>query len=44
VSKAVANIASISPLHNLTPQDLADRLGALKAEIAQLEGSRGGAP
>lgn len=38
MSKAVPNIASIAPLHNLPPHDLADRLGALKAEIAQLEG------
>jgi hypothetical protein len=34
VSKAVS---IISPLHNLSPADLADRLGALKAEIAVLE-------
>src|SRR5689334_7398229 len=35
--KAVANIASISPLHNLPPVQLADQLGALKTQIAQLE-------
>jgi hypothetical protein len=37
VSKAVANIASVNPLHNLAPQALVDQLGALKAEIAALE-------
>jgi hypothetical protein len=37
VSKAVANIASVSLFHNLPPHDLADQLGALKAEIAELE-------
>ena len=35
--KAVANIASVSPHHNLPLGDLADQLGALKAEIAALE-------
>jgi hypothetical protein len=35
--KAVANIASIAPLHNLPPRALVDQLGALKAEIAALE-------
>jgi hypothetical protein len=37
MAKAFANIASISPLHNLPPAQLADQLGALKAEIAALE-------
>jgi hypothetical protein len=35
--KAVANIVSVSPYHNLSAGDLADQLGALKAEIAVLE-------
>jgi hypothetical protein len=37
VSKATANIAPISPLHNLPPRALVDQLGALKARIAELE-------
>ena len=35
--KATANIVSVSPYHNLPAGDLADQLGALKAEIAALE-------
>ena len=35
--KAVANISSLSPYHNLSTGDLADQLGAVKAEIAALE-------
>jgi hypothetical protein len=35
--KAVANIVSVSPYHNLSAGDLADQLGAVKAEIAVLE-------
>ena len=38
MAKAPANIASINPLHNLPPAQLVDQLGALKAEIAALEG------
>src|SRR5262252_6119936 len=38
MAKAVANITSVSPLHKLSPSGLADELGALKAEIAVLEG------
>jgi hypothetical protein len=29
-------IASVSPLHNLSAGDLADELGAIKADIADL--------
>ena len=35
--KAVANISSLSAYHNLSTGDLADQLGAVKAEIAALE-------
>ena len=35
--KATANIVSVSPYHNLSAGELADQLGALKAEIAALE-------
>ena len=35
--KAVANIVSVSPYHNLPVGDLADQLGTVKAEIADLE-------
>jgi hypothetical protein len=35
--KAVTNIVSVSPYHNLSAGDLADELGTLKAEIAALE-------
>jgi hypothetical protein len=35
--KAVANISSLSAYHNLSAGDLADQLGAVKAEIAALE-------
>jgi hypothetical protein len=35
--KAIANIVSVSPYHNLSAGDLADQLGAVKAEIAVLE-------
>jgi hypothetical protein len=35
--KAVANISSLSVYHNLSTGDLADQLGAAKAEIAALE-------
>jgi hypothetical protein len=35
--KATANIVSASPYHNLPVGDLADQLGAVKAEIAVLE-------
>jgi hypothetical protein len=37
VPKAVANIASIAPLHNLQVRAVVDQLGALKAEIAEIE-------
>lgn len=37
MAQASANIVSVSPFHNLPAGDLADRLGALKAEIADLE-------
>ena len=36
MAKALANIASVNPLHNLSPGKLVDQLGALKAEIAGL--------
>jgi hypothetical protein len=36
MAKAVAHIAPISPLHNLSPGTLADQLGALKAEMGAL--------
>ena len=35
--KAIANISSLSVYHNLSAGDLADQLGAVKAEIAALE-------
>jgi hypothetical protein len=35
--KATTHIVSVSPHHNLSAGDLADQLGALKAEIAVLE-------
>src|SRR5215469_207962 len=35
--KAIRDIVSLSPYHNLSAGDLVDRLGALKAEIADLE-------
>ena len=35
--KAIANIVSVSPYHNLAAGDLADQLGSVKAEIADLE-------
>jgi hypothetical protein len=35
--KAVTNIVSVSPYHNLPAGDLADQLGSVKAEIAALE-------
>ena len=35
--KAVANIAALSPLHNLSAGDLVDQLGTVKAQIADLE-------
>jgi hypothetical protein len=38
VSKALANIASVNPLRNLPAHALVDQLGAIKAEIAALEG------
>ena len=37
MSKAPVNIVSVSPYLNLPAGDLADQLGALKAEIAVLE-------
>jgi hypothetical protein len=37
MAKAAANIASLSPLHNLPPAQLADQLGAIKADLAALE-------
>ena len=37
MAKATVNIVSVSPYHNLSAGDLADQLGALKAEIAALE-------
>jgi hypothetical protein len=36
MAKAVANIAFVSPIYNTSFGDLADQLGALKAEIAEL--------
>jgi hypothetical protein len=36
MAKAIPNIASVSPFHNTPLADLADELGALKAEIAGL--------
>ena len=38
--KAIANIVSVSPYHNHSTGDLADTLGTLSAEIAELEGRR----
>src|SRR3954453_18199862 len=35
--KATANIASLSPFHNRSAGDLADELGTVKAQIADLE-------
>ena len=35
--KAIANIALVSPFHNLPAGEVADQLGTLKAEIADLE-------
>jgi len=35
--KATANIVSVSPYNNLPAGDLADQLGAVKAEIAALQ-------
>jgi hypothetical protein len=37
VSKAVQNVSTLSVYHNLPAGDLADQLGAVKAEIAALE-------
>src|ERR1700687_3080717 len=38
--KATANIVSVSPYHNHSTGDLADELGRLAFEIAELEGRR----
>jgi hypothetical protein len=38
--KAIANIVSVSPYHNLSAGDLADEIGRLCAEIADLEARR----
>ena len=38
--KAVTNIVSVSPYHNHSVGDLADELGRLATEIAELEGRR----
>ena len=38
MAQASANVVPVFPFHNLPAGDLADRLGALKAEIADLEG------
>ena len=38
--KAVANIIPVSPYHNRSPGDLADEIGKLCAEIADLEARR----
>ena len=35
--KASLNIASVSPFHNLAPGAIADELGTVKAQIADLE-------
>ena len=35
--KATANIATISPLHNLPLSDVVDQLGSIKTQIADLE-------
>ena len=38
--KATVNIVSVSPYHNHSVGDLADELGRLATEIAELEGRR----
>src|SRR3977135_4588943 len=38
--KATVNIVSVSPYHNHSTGDLADELGRLATEIAELEGRR----
>ena len=35
--KATSNIATVSPFHNIAAGDLVDKLGTLKAQIADLE-------
>jgi hypothetical protein len=42
--KAIANIVSVSPYHNHSTGDLADTLGTLSAEIAELEDRADGRP
>ena len=38
--KAIAHIVSVSPYHNHSTGDLADELGRLTTQIAELEGRR----
>jgi hypothetical protein len=38
--KAIANIVPVSPYHNLSAGDLADELGKLSADIAELDARR----
>jgi hypothetical protein len=40
MAKAIANIVSVSPYHNLSAGDLADELGNLSADIAELDARR----